>query len=165
MAKKKNRRKRDAEEAAADNFRSVARNRRATYDYDIRERYEAGLVLTGTEIKALRQGKGSIAEAYVRPRDGELWLVGANIARYEAGTTNDHEPTRERKLLLHKREIRSLTDEFEQSSLTLVPIHLYLARGLAKLQIGVGRGRRQYDKRQKISHRDAARQMREAVRH
>ncbi len=144
--------------------RSVARNRRATYDYEILERYEAGLVLRGTEIKALRQGKGSIAEAYVRPKDGELWLVGANIARYEAGNRFNHEPTRDRKLLLHKREIRALTEEFEQRSLTIIPLHLYLSRGIAKLEIGVGRGRKRHDKRDKISHREAQRQIREAVR-
>ena len=111
------------------------------------ERYDAGLVLTGTEIKSLRQGKGSIAEAYVRPLQGELWLVGANIALYEAGNRFNHEPTRDRKLLLHRREIRELTEAFEQRSLTIVPTHLYLSRGLAKVQIAVGRGRKRYDKR------------------
>ena len=151
------------EVATASGRRSVARNRRATFDYAILERHEAGLVLRGTEIKSLRLGKASIQEAYVRPRDGELWLVGAHIAPYEAGNQFNHEPTRERKLLLHKREIAHLEEAFEQKSLTIVPIHLYLSRGLAKLEIGVGRGRQRHDKRDKMSEREAAQQMREAV--
>lgn len=151
----------DGEEAGR---RSVARNRRATYDYEIRERYEAGLVLTGTEIKALRAGKASIAEAYVRPREGEVWLIGAHISPYESASQFNHDPTRDRKLLLHKRQIASLAEAFDQQSLTIVPLHLYISRGLAKLEIGVGRGRRRYDKREVMSARDAARQMREALR-
>lgn len=144
--------------------RSVARNRRATFDYDILERMEAGLVLTGTEIKSLRNGQASIQEAYVRPLGGEAWLLGAHIAPYAAGNQFNHDPKRDRKLLLHKREIIKLEEAFDQKSLTIVPMHLYIARGLAKLEIGIGRGRRQHDKRDKLSARDAARQMREAVR-
>ena len=151
------------EAAAASGRRSVARNRRATFDYAILERFEAGLVLTGTEIKSLRAGKASIQEAYVRPRDGEVWLVGAHIAPYEAGNQFNHEPTRDRKLLLHKRQIAQLEESFDQKSLTIVPIHLYLSRGLAKLEIGVGRGKQRHDKRDQMSEREAARQMREAV--
>ena len=144
--------------------RTVARNRRATYDYAIAERYEAGLVLTGTEIKSLREGRASIAEGYVRPINGEAWLLGAHIAPYESANRSNHEAKRDRKLLLHKREIEKLEQAFDQKSLTIVPIHLYLQRGLAKLEIGVGRGRQRHDKRDKMSERDAARQMREAVR-
>ena len=144
--------------------RSVARNRRATHDYDIQERAEAGLVLSGSEIKSLREGKASIQEAYVRPRDGEMWLVGAHIAPYEAANQYNHDPKRDRKLLLHRREIERLAEAFDQKSLTIVPIHLYIARGLAKLEIGVGRGRRHYDKRDALATRDADRQMRAAVR-
>ncbi len=164
MAKRSAKKRRPSDAPANGNFRTIARNRRASYDYEILERYDAGLVLTGTEIKSLRQGKGSIAEAYVRPLQGELWLVGANIALYEAGNRFNHEPTRDRKLLLHRREIRELTEAFEQRSLTIVPTHLYLSRGLAKVQIAVGRGRKHYDKRAQISQRDAERQMRAAVR-
>lgn len=158
--------KKAAREEAADGGgrRSIARNRRATFDYEIMERMEAGLVLTGTEIKSLRGGKASIQEAYVRPHEGEVWLVGAHIAPYEAGNQFNHEPKRDRKLLLHRREIAKLEEAFDQKSLTIVPIHLYLSRGLAKLEIGVGRGKRRYDKRDQMSARDAARQMREAVR-
>lgn len=145
-------------------LRTIARNRRATYDYDIQERFEAGLALTGTEIKSLRQGKASIVEAYVRPRAGELWLVGATIPRYEAANRYNHEPTRDRKLLLHRREIREIEEAFAQQGLTLVPLQLYLRRGLAKIEIGVGRGRRKYDKRQALRRQEAERQMRRALR-
>ena len=145
---------------------TVARNRRATYDYAISERFEAGLVLTGSEIKSLRQGKGSIAEAYIRPEHGELVLVGANIPRYEsAAAFQNHEPTRPRTLLLHKREIRQAMAAFEQRGLTLVPISLFInARGLAKLAFGVGRGKREYEKRDSIAKREADRAMQAALR-
>jgi SsrA-binding protein len=160
-AKAKQASRKEAAEAGA--RRSVARNRRATFDYAILERFEAGLVLTGTEIKSLRGGKASVQEAYVRPRDGEMWLVGAHIAPYEGGNQFNHEPTRDRKLLLHKREIAKLEEAFDQKALTIVPIHLYLSRGLAKIEIGVGRGKQRHDKRDTMSERDAARQMREAL--
>ena len=154
----------DAAAKAAANFRTIARNKRATFNYAILERFEAGLALTGTEIKAIREGKASIAEAYVRPRDRELWLVGATIARYAAASHGNHDPTRDRKLLLHRREIQALAEGAEQKGLTVVPIHLYLKRGLAKLEIGLGRGKRQYDKRQAIAKREAERRMRQSVR-
>ena len=167
MAAKRNSNKKAKQDAATgdrSNFRTVARNRRATHDYAIQERFEAGLVLTGTEIKSLRAGRGSIAEAYVRPRNGELWLVGATIPPYEAANQFNHKPTRDRKLLLHGREIRTLAAAFDQRSLTITPLHLYISRGLAKLEIGVGRGRREHDKRQVIAKRDADRQMQRALR-
>lgn len=148
----------------AANERSIARNRRASFDYEILKRYEAGLALTGTEIKSLREGKASIAEAYVRPLNGELWLIGANISRYEAAGRDSHEPTRERKLLVHRREIREVAAAVDERGLTLVPIHLFFRRGLAKLEFGLGRGRRKYDKRQAIARREAERGMREGMR-
>ena len=143
---------------------TLARNRRAGYDYEILQRYEAGLALTGTEIKSLRAGRGSIAEAYVRPRAGELWLVGATVPRYEPASRENHDPLRDRKLLLHKREIREIAEAFEQRGLAAIPLQLYLTRGIAKLEIGVGRGRRRYDKRQAIAQRDAQRRMQRALR-
>ena len=146
------------------NARSISRNRRAGFDYEILKRYEAGLALTGTEIKSLREGKASIAEAYVRPLRGELWLIGANISRYEAAGRDSHDPTRDRKLLVHRREIREVAAAVEERGLTLVPIHLFLRRGLAKLEFGLGRGRRQYDKRQAIARREAERGIREGMR-
>ena len=153
-----------AEAKPAANSKTIARNKRATYNYEILERFEAGLALTGTEIKSIREGKASIAEAYVRPRDGELWLVGATIARYEAASRDNHEPLRDRKLLLHRREIRELSDGADQKGLTVVPLHLYLRRGMAKLKVGLGRGKKQYDKRQVMAKRDADRQMQRGLR-
>ncbi len=149
---------------AESNFRTVARNRRATYDYEILDRFEAGLVLSGSEIKSLRQGKGSIQEAYVRPRHGELWLIGATIPRYEAATHDGHDPGRDRKLLLHRKQIRQVEQAVEEKGLTAVPIHLFIARGLAKLEIGIARGKRQFDKRQTLARREAERRIRQAVR-
>ena len=166
MAKKKSRKRRAAGDSngTSPNDRVVARNRRAGYQYDILRRYEAGLQLTGSEIKSIREGRVSIAEAYCRPRDGELWLVGAHIARYEPSGQNNHEPTRDRRLLLHRREIAQLEEAFAQRGLTLVPTRMYLTRGLAKLEIGVGRGRRVHEKRQRLAERDAQRQIERAVR-
>ncbi len=144
---------------------TVARNRRATYDYEISQRFEAGLALLGTEIKSLRQGKGSIAEAYIRPDGDELLLVGANIPIYESASHYNHEPTRDRKLLLHRREIRQAIEAFERKGQTLVPISLFInARGLAKLSFGIGRGKREYEKRQSIAKREADRAMQAALR-
>ena len=148
---------------AAVNDRVVARNRRALYQYDILKRYEAGIQLSGSEIKSIRLGRASIAEAYCRPRNGELWLIGAHIPRYDPAGQANHEPLRDRRLLLHKREIRDLQAAFEQRGLTLVPIALSLHRGLAKLQLGIGRGKRQHEKRQDIAKRDHDRDIQRAL--
>ena len=157
-------RKKDAAAAADPNERTLARNRRANFQYEIMRRYEAGLELKGSEIKSLREGRGSIAEAYCRPRDGEVFLIGAHIARYEPAGQDNHEPTRDRKLLLHRRELRQLEEAFAQRGLTLVPLRLYLKRGKAKLELGVGRGKREHEKRQKIAERDAQRDIERALR-
>ena len=168
MAKKSKSRRQRAEangsQANERNERVVARNRRAFYQYEILRRYEAGLSLTGSEIKSIRAGRVSIQEAYCRPRDGEMLLIGAHIARYEPSGQANHEPTRDRRLLLHRREIAQLEQSFAQKGLALVPLKLYLTRGLAKLQIGVGRGRRQHEKRERLAERDAKRQIERAVR-
>ena len=165
MAKKsRSKAKRSERNGATDNERVVARNRRALYQYEILRRYEAGLSLTGSEIKSIRAGRVSIQEAYCRPRDGDLYLVGAHIARYEPSGQANHELTRDRRLLLHRREIAQLEQSFEQKGLTLVPLRLYLSRGLAKLEIGVGRGKRTHEKRQKLAERDAQRQIERALR-
>ena len=143
----------------------LARNRRATYDYAITKRFEAGIALTGTEIKSLRLGRGTIAEAYIRSEGGELLLTGANIQPYTHAGHDNHSPTRERKLLLHKRESNEATTAFEQKGLTLVPMVLFInSRGLAKLSFGIGRGKRQYEKRHSIARREADRQMQRALR-
>jgi len=148
---------------AAANDRVVARNRRAARQYEIIKRYEAGLELLGSEIKSIRAGRASIAEAYCRPRDGQLWLVGAHIPRYEPAGQANHEPVRDRRLLLHKREIRDLQAAFEQRGLTIVPVALSLRRGLAKLELGIGRGKREYEKRQDIAKRDHDRDIQRAL--
>lgn len=143
---------------------TVTLNRKAMHDYEILERYEAGIALTGSEIKSVRAGKVSLQEAYARPENGEVWLIGAHIAEYaSASHFGRHDPRRRRKLLLHKSEIREIEKAVEQKGLTLVPLRLYLKRGKAKLEIGVARGRRQYDKRQAIARREAAREMERAV--
>ena len=165
MAKKsKSRRSQSADSGAGSNERVVARNRRALYQYDILRRFEAGISLTGSEIKSIRAGRVSIQEAYCRPREGQMYLLGAHIARYEPSGQANHEPTRDRNLLLHRREIRQLEEAFAQRGLTLVPLRLYLTRGLAKLEIGVGRGRRQHEKRDRMAERDAQRQIERALR-
>ena len=165
MAKKsKSRRAASEASGAGANDRIVARNRRAHYQYEILRAYEAGLSLTGSEIKSVRLGRISIQEAYCRPRGGELLLVGAHIARYEPSGAANHEPTRDRRLLLHRREIRQLEQAFAERGLSLVPLRVYLSRGLAKVEIGLGRGRRRYDKRQAIATREAERTMQRAMR-
>ena len=145
--------------------KTVAVNRKAFHDYEVLQRVEAGLVLTGTEIKSIRDGRVNLREAYARPESGELWLFNAHIAPYPAAHQFNHEPTRRRKLLLHKREMRELSRAVEEQGLTVVPLRLYLKRGLAKVELGLVRGRRQYDKRQAIARREAERQMARAIRY
>ncbi len=145
--------------------KDVAVNRRALHDYEIIERVEAGISLTGSEIKSVRQGKVSLQEAYARPERGEIWLQGAHIAEYDAASYNGHEPRRPRRLLLHKSQIAELAREVNAGGLTLIPLKLYLnKRGLAKVELALARGRRQYDKRQLIAKRDADREVERALR-
>jgi SsrA-binding protein len=142
----------------------VAVNRKALHDYDVLERVEAGLVLQGSEIKSIRQGRVNLREAFARPEAHELWLLNAHIAQYESAGRFGHEPTRKRKLLLHKSQIRELTRAVEQQGLTLVPLRLYLKDGRAKVELALVRGRKQYDKRAAIAKREAQREMERAVR-
>jgi SsrA-binding protein len=142
----------------------VANNRRATYDYHLLDRYEAGLVLTGTEIKSVRANLVSLRHSFVQVREGELWLVEAHIAPYEHGGLQNHEPTRPRKLLLHRREIDKIAEGLSQKGLTVVPTRMYLKSGLAKVEIAVARGKRRHDKRQTIAKRDSDRQVERALR-
>jgi SsrA-binding protein len=144
--------------------KTVSSNRRAGFDYHLLKTFEAGLALTGTEIKSIREGHVSIREAYVRPDDGELWLVGANIARYAPASRDNHDPTRSRKLLLHRREIKELEREATTTGATIIPVRMYLKNGRAKLEIALARGKRKYDKRQDIAEREAKRSMERAVR-
>jgi SsrA-binding protein len=137
----------------------VAENRRARHDYDIIETFEAGLVLVGTEVKSLREGRANIAESYVSPEGGELWLINADIPEYRFGNINNHEPRRKRKLLMHKREIKYLTDEVQRKGMTIVPLKMYFNhKGLVKLLIGLARGRKKHDKREAVKSRDWERQ-------
>jgi SsrA-binding protein len=143
---------------------TVAVNRRASYEYEILQRYDAGIVLLGSEIKSIRGGKVNLGEGYARLKDGELYLYNVHIAHYGPAREN-HEPTRPRKLLLHRRELDRLRQALEeQPRTTVIPLRLYLHNGLAKLELGLARGRRQYDKRQAIKQREAARTIQRAVR-
>ena len=144
--------------------KTVSSNRRAGFDYHILRTLEAGLSLTGTEIKSIRDGHVSIREAYVRPDDGEMWLIGAHIAQYAPASRRNHDPTRSRRLLLHRREIRELEREATTSAATIVPLRLYLKNGKAKLEIALAKGKRKYDKRQDIAKREAERRMQQAMR-
>ncbi len=141
----------------------VAQNKKARHDYAIEDTYEAGIVLTGTEVKSLRQGRCSLVDAYASVQDGEVWLIGVHIPEYTQGTWNNHEPRRTRKLLMHKGEILRLIGKTKESGLSLVPLSLYFKDGRAKVEIGLGRGRKAYDKRQLLSQRDADREIRKAV--
>jgi SsrA-binding protein len=140
--------------------KTLTSNKTARHDYFIEETLEAGIVLTGTEIKSLRAGKASLRESYARIMDGELMLLGMNISPYEHGNIHNVDPIRPRKLLLHRKEIRKLTALTQQQGLTIVPLSVYLSEnGLAKVEIAVARGKKHYDKRESIAQRDAERRM------
>ena len=136
---------------------TVALNRRARHEFTIEESFEAGIVLTGTEIKSIRAGKANIANAYARIEKGEAWLIGADIAPFEQGNRYNHDPKRDRKLLLHRRQIDELLGRTKSKGLTIVPLRLYLHRGKAKLELGLARGKQLHDRRRDIADRDAKR--------
>src|ERR671939_622898 len=148
---------------ANDGVKTVAENRRARHDYHLLDRFEAGLQLTGTEVKSLRDGRVSLSQAYADVRDGEVWLVGAHIDEYAQGNVANHAPERDRKLLLHRREIDSLIGAVQQKGLTLVPTRLYFRNGRAKLEVALARGKEQRDKRRDIAKRDAQRDIERAL--
>jgi SsrA-binding protein len=139
--------------------RSIARNRRARYDYEILDRLEAGLVLIGSEVKALREGKANLIDSHVRIEKGEAWLVGMHIGPYENASVEPHEPRRRRKLLLHSREIRKLHREVSAKGLTVIPLELYFNGQKVKIQLGVVRGKKRHDKRESLKDRDAKREI------
>jgi SsrA-binding protein len=143
---------------------SIARNKRARFDYEILDAWEAGIVLTGTEVKSLREGKANIGDAYGIVRDGEIFLLNMHISPYERGGYVNHEPARTRKLLLHKREIRRLIGAVERQGLTLIPLELYFKKGVAKVSLALGRGKKLHDKRETARQRDAEREMARAIR-
>jgi SsrA-binding protein len=141
----------------------VASNRKARHDYAILESVEAGIALTGTEVKSLRAGRASLVDAYAQVKDGEVYLHGLHIPEYTQGTWNNHEPRRVRKLLMHRVEIAKLTGKVQESGLTLIPLALYFADGWAKIELGLARGKRSYDKRQDMARRDADREITRAM--
>jgi SsrA-binding protein len=140
----------------------IADNRKARHDYHLLDRFEAGIALTGTEVKSLRDGRVELRQAYADVRDGEIWLVGAHIAEYGHGNLQNHEPDRDRKLLLHRKEISSLIGKVQERGLTLVPTRLYWKNGRAKVELALARGKEQRDKRRDIARREAQRDMERA---
>src|SRR5919197_1601913 len=149
--------------ARSNGVKLIAENRRARHDYHLLDRVEAGIVLTGTEVKSLRDGRASLQQAYADIRDGEAWLVGAHISVYEQGNIASHDPDRDRKLLLHKKELASLAGKVAQRGLTLVPTKLYFKDGRAKVELALARGKEVRDKRRDIAKREAEREMDRAL--
>ncbi len=141
----------------------VALNRKASHDYFLEDRFEAGLALLGTEIKSIRAGHVQLKEAYVRAEGGEVFLLNAHVAAYDPAARQNHEPRRPRKLLLHKREIRKLQEQVKLKGYTIVPVKVYLAKGRAKIEIALAKGKKQYDKRQTIAARESQRDMARAL--
>ena len=143
----------------------IATNRKARHDYLIEDTFEAGLVLTGSEIKSIRAGQVNLRDSYAAIRDGELWLINVHIAPYHQASYENHEPRRDRKLLMHRREINRLTGKLQEKGLTLIPLQLYLKNSRAKVELGLGRGKKSYDKRQSMREKDDRRQIERALRH
>jgi SsrA-binding protein len=142
----------------------IARNRRARHDYSIEDTYEAGIALTGTEVKSLREGRASLTDGFAQVSDGEVWLHNVHIPEYIQGTWTNHTPRRIRKLLLHRKEIDKISSEISEQGLTLVPLSMYFKDGKVKVELGLGRGKRTYDKRHDLARRDAAREVERALR-
>lgn len=150
--------------ATDDGRESIAKNRRARFDYTILDTWEAGIVLTGSEVKSLRDGKANITDAYAILKDGEVYLLNLHVSPYEKASFFNHEPTRTRKLLLHKKEIKKMIGSVERQGLTLIPLELYFKRGRAKVAIALGKGKQMHDKRQDLKRKDDERDMQRAVR-
>jgi SsrA-binding protein len=146
------------------NVKIVTVNRKARHDYEILETYEAGLVLSGTEVKSLRDGRANLKDSYARIERGEAWLYNVHISPYTHGNIYNHDPTRPRKLLMHRSEIRRLTGKVEERGLTLVPLRIYFKSGYAKVELALARGKKSYDKRRDIAKRDADRELQRVLR-
>jgi|SRR6056297_3664321 len=146
-----------------DRFMDVAKNKKARFEYEILETIEAGIVLRGTEVKSVRQKKVSIQESYARIKDGEAYIIGMTISPYEMGNQFNHEPARERKLLLHRQELKRLTGKLKEKGFTLVPLKIYFKNGKVKILLGLGKGKTTYDKRKTIQKREADRELQRAV--
>jgi len=151
--------KKDDEEG----LKLICRNKRAFHEYDISDRLECGIVLVGTEVKSLREGSASLEDAYAKVESGELWLIGSDIPEYTMGNRMNHKPKRQRKLLLHRREIEKFVGKATQRGFTLVPLRMYFKNGLAKVEVGVAKGKQLHDKRQAAKKADAQREIRRAM--
>ena len=147
-----------------DGRKLIARNKRARYRYEVLEKVQAGLVLRGSEVKSLRQGRVALSDSFARFRSGELYLVNCHIATYDDASYNNHEPLRSRKLLLTKREIGKIRAKIDQRGQTIVPLSMYFTRGLAKVELGVCRGKATHDRRESLKKREAEREMRRSYR-
>ena len=150
---------------STNSVKNIATNRKARHDYHIEDTYEAGLVLTGTEIKSIRAGRVNLRDGYATLKDGELWLMNAHIAPYNQGSYTNHEPRRPRKLLMHRREINRIAGRIKEKGFTLVPLRLYLKNNLAKVELGLARGKKQYDKRAALREKETRREIDRAVAH
>lgn len=148
-----------------DRITDIVQNKKARFEYEIMETFEAGIVLVGTEVKSVRQKKVSINESYARIRNGEAFIVGLNISVYEMGNRFNHDPQRERKLLLHRQEIKRLTGKLKERGFTMVPLKLYFKNGKVKVLMGLGKGKAKYDKRKAIQKRESDRDLRRIIKH
>ena len=148
---------------APEGEKTVATNRRARHDYQILERFECGIVLSGSEVKSLRGGQVSLSEAYARVRGAEIWLEGMHVPPYEQGEKRGYDPMRPRKLLLHRREIARISSKQKEQGLALVPMRVYFVHGLAKVELGLGKGKREYEKRQALAERESRREIERAA--
>lgn len=144
----------------SDKIKVIVTNRKANFEYEIIDRYEAGIVITGTEVKSLREGKANLQEAYGRVVKDEVWLINSHINEYKFGNINNHEPLRNRKLLLNRKEIRKIKQQLQEKGLTLVPLKMYFKSSLVKVEIGIARGKKLYDKRESIKKREVERKLR-----
>ena len=147
------------------NLKIITVNRKAYHDYTIEENFEAGIVLKGTEIKSVRDGKINIRDSYARPEGDEMWLYNSHIASYKAGSYYNHEPDRRRKLLLHRKEINYLAGQVVRKGLTIVPLKVYIKGGVAKVELGVARGKKLYDKKESIARRESDREIERSFKH
>lgn len=143
----------------SDKIKVIATNRKANFEYEILSRYEAGMIITGTEVKSIRDGKINIQESYGRIINDEVWIINSHINEYKYGNINNHEPLRNRKLLLNKREIRKIKQQLQEKGLTLVPLKIYFKGSLVKAEIGIAKGKKLFDKRESIKKRDIERNL------
>jgi len=143
----------------AEEIKIITSNKKAYFDYQILEKYEAGLVLTGSEVKALREGNCNLKDSYARIREGELWLIGVSIGSYKNASDGGHEPERPRKLLMHRFEIKKVHRKVTEKGFTLIPLRMYFKKGIAKVEIGLAAGKKEYDKRETITQRDQKREL------